>query len=41
MENLDKRKQKALIKAIILNVFGIFILSLVIGYYILPTYTEI
>ncbi|MDD2745692.1 MAG: hypothetical protein PHU93_04095, partial [Candidatus Gracilibacteria bacterium] len=41
MENLDKRKQKALIKAIILNVFGILILSLVIGYYILPAYTEI
>jgi len=41
MENLDKRKQKALIKAIILNVFGILILAILAVYYIAPAYSEI
>lgn len=39
MENLEKRKQQALIRSIILNVLGLTILGAIGFMYILPTYT--
>jgi hypothetical protein len=41
MENLEKRKQQALVRSIILNALGITILAVIAFVYIIPTYTEI
>ena len=41
MENLEKRKQQALVRSIILSALGITILAVIAFVYIIPTYTEI
>lgn len=41
MENLEKRKQQALVRSIVLNVLGLTILAVIAFLYIVPTYTVI
>jgi hypothetical protein len=41
MENLEKRKQQALVRSIILNALGTTILAAIAFLYIIPTYAEI
>lgn len=41
MQNLEKRKQQALVRAIVLNVFGLALLTTAVFGYIMPAYTDI